>query len=60
MTTWTQLAVEHVSAITKEEFSTTHRRKTVISYALLLESIILLLKATDYIEMFINTLKGLG
>jgi len=30
MSTWTQLAVEHVSAISKEEFSTTHRGKPMV------------------------------
>jgi len=30
MSTWTQLAVEHVSAISKEEFSTTHRGKSTV------------------------------
>jgi len=30
MSTWTQLAVEHVSAISKEEFSTTHRGKLTV------------------------------
>jgi len=30
MTTWTQLAVEHVGAISKEDFSTSHRGKSMV------------------------------